>query len=150
MKFALLLHILGVVVWVGGMFFAYMALRPAAIKALEPPLRLSLWRETFANFFRWVWAAIVFIFMSGLYMMEQMGRSSGIPIYVWLMFGVGIVMTVIFLHIYFAPYARLRRFVDAQSWQSAGEALAQIRLLVGINLSLGLVAILIGTVGAKI
>ena len=29
-----LLHVLGIVVWVGGMFFAYMALRPVAASVL--------------------------------------------------------------------------------------------------------------------
>ncbi len=148
MKLALLLHILGVVVWIGGMFFAYVALRPAAAKLLEPPQSLPLWRETLTNFFRWVWTAIIFILVSGLYMMDQMGRGSTIPLYVWVMFGIGIVMMMIFLHIFFAPYARLRRFVDAQDWKSGGAALAQIRLLVGINLILGLAVIFISTLGA--
>lgn len=50
MVLALVLHSLAAAVWVGGMFFAYMALRPAA-GALEPPQRLTLWRGTFDRFF---------------------------------------------------------------------------------------------------
>ena len=46
---ALAFHILGTVVWVGGMFAAYVCLRPAA-GALEPPQRLRLWRNFFAKF----------------------------------------------------------------------------------------------------
>ena len=56
---ALALHILGAVVWVGGMFAAYMCLRPAA-GPLEPPARLKLWRAFFGKFFPWVWLAILF------------------------------------------------------------------------------------------
>jgi len=37
------LHVLAAVVWVGGMFFAWMVLRPAAVSALQPPERLMLW-----------------------------------------------------------------------------------------------------------
>ena len=54
---ALTLHILGAVVWVGGMFAAYVCLRPAA-GALEPPQRLTLWRGFFAKFFPWVWVSV--------------------------------------------------------------------------------------------
>jgi uncharacterized membrane protein len=39
------LHVLAALVWVGGMFFAWMVLRPAAVKALEGPARLTLWVE---------------------------------------------------------------------------------------------------------
>ena len=42
MKWLLMAHILGVTVWVGGMFFAYMALRPASVELLETPERLIL------------------------------------------------------------------------------------------------------------
>ena len=35
MNLTLLLHVLSIVVWVGGMFFAYMALRPVAASVLE-------------------------------------------------------------------------------------------------------------------
>ena len=55
---ALALHILGAVVWVGGMFAAYMCLRPAA-GPLEPPQRLKLWRAFFQKFFPWVWLSIL-------------------------------------------------------------------------------------------
>jgi uncharacterized membrane protein len=43
--FALALHILGAVVWVGGMFAIYVCLRPA-LSTLEPPQRLRLTRIT--------------------------------------------------------------------------------------------------------
>ena len=147
MKLALFLHVLGVVVWVGGMFFAYMALRPAAAKLLEPPQRLPLWRETLSIFFRWVWVAVILILLSGLYMLHRIGNFSGAPIYALVMAGVGLVMMLIFVHIFFAPFSRLKRFVDAQDWKSAGAALAQIRMLVGVNLSLGLAVIVITTLG---
>ncbi len=45
------LHLLAAVVWVGGMFFAWMILRPAAVDILEPPARLRLWLSVFKRFF---------------------------------------------------------------------------------------------------
>ena len=50
---AVSLHILAAIVWIGGMFFAVLVLRPAA-GPLEPPDRLALWRRVFARFFPWV------------------------------------------------------------------------------------------------
>ena len=84
MGIALLLHLLGVVVWVGGMFFAYMALRPVAATVLEPPQRLSLWAGVFAKFFPWVWLSIALILGSGLYMWMALGGVSS-PLYVLVM-----------------------------------------------------------------
>ena len=130
MKFAVLLHLFGIVIWVGGMFFAYMALRPAAAQLLEPPQRLSLWAGTFGRFFPWVWISVAAILGSGLYLIFAMFNGFGTaPIHVHLMFGIGIVMMMIFAHVFFAPYRRLKRFVSAQDWKAAGASLAQIRVL---------------------
>ncbi len=145
MIFAKFLHILGFTIWVGGMFFAYMALRPVAATRLEPPQRLSLWEGVFGKFFPWVWLCIALILASGLYMMAQLGKP---PMYVSAMFGLGIIMMMLFAHVFFAPFKRLKRAVAAQDWQAGGAALGQIRMLVGINLSLGLLTIAVGTLGA--
>jgi len=144
MRFALLLHVLSVVVWVGGMFLAYLAVRPAAVEALEPPQRLRLWAGIFRRFFRWVWAAVALLLLTGLSMMGEMER---VPAYVQAMAGIGIVMMAIFLHVYFAPYARLKRAVAAEDWKAGGAALSQIRVLVGINLLLGLANVAVALLG---
>lgn len=142
--YAIFLHILGFSVWIGGMFFAYMALRPVAANLLEPEQRLRLWEGVFGKFFPWVWLSIVLVLFSGLYMMAQIGKP---PIYVSAMAIIGIAMMLIFAHIYFAPNKRLHRAVAAQDWKAGGVALAQIRKMVGINLVLGLVTIAVGSLG---
>ena len=141
---AIFLHLLGVTVWVGGMFFAYMALRPAAASVLEPAQRLPLWSAAFSRFFPWVWLAVALIFGSGLYMIGQIGVAS-VPDYIWGMLAVGVGMLLIFAHVFFAPYRRLKRHSALLEWQPAGKALAQIRILVAINLLLGLANIAIAT-----
>lgn len=146
-RIALLLHLLAVVIWVGGMFFAYVALRPAAVQTLEPPHRLPLWAATFSRFFPWVWASVITLLASGLYLIGQLGGFGAVGLYVHLMFGLGIVMMLIFAHVFFAPYQRLRKGVAAQDWKSAGAALSQIRILIGINLSIGLANILVVFIG---
>ncbi|BAU49966.1 membrane protein [Sulfurifustis variabilis] len=149
MPFAITLHLLAAVVWVGGMFFAYMALRPVAATLLEPPLRLPLWSQVFGRFFPWVWAAILALPLTGYWMI--LGPFQGfasVRWYVHVMQAIGWVMIAIFLHIYFAPYRRLNRAVAAGDWKSAGAQLAQIRRLVGLNLILGLTTITVATAGA--
>lgn len=146
MSAAIFLHLLGATVWVGGMFFAYMALRPAAASLLEPAQRLPLWSATFGRFFPWVWFAIALIFGSGFYMIGQIGAAS-VPDYIWVMLAIGVAMLLVFAHVFFAPYRRLKRHSEVLEWPAAGKALAQIRVLVAINLLLGLVNIGVATLG---
>ena len=139
MPIAITLHLLSVVVWVGGMFFAYQVLRPVAAEQLQPPARLTLWLGVFDIFFPWVWVAVALILGSGLWMVFAIfGGLQMVGLYVHLMFGLGLAMMVIFIHVYFAPYQRLKRAVAAQNWPEGGKQLAQIRRLVGLNLLLGL------------
>jgi uncharacterized membrane protein len=146
MSLSLFLHVLSVVVWVGGMFFAYMALRPVATSVLEPPQRLTLWAGVFGKFFPWVWASVVLILATGLHMLMVFG-GTGAPLYALAMLVLGVLMMLIFAHVFFAPYGRLKRAVAAQDWKAGGAALAQIRMLIGINLSLGLVTIAVVFLG---
>ena len=146
MGVALLLHLLGVVVWVGGMFFAYMALRPVAAAMLEPPQRLSLWASVFGKFFPWVWLSIALILGSGLYMLMALSGAS-VPLYVLAMLVLGVVMMLIFAHVFFAAYKKLKRAVAEQAWPAGGAALGQIRMLIGINLSIGLITIVVAILG---
>ncbi|MGB9150778.1 MAG: CopD family protein [Burkholderiales bacterium] len=141
------LHLLGVTVWVGGMFFAYVALRPAAAKMLEAPERLNLWNATLARFFLWVWISVALILASGFGMIGLNGGFRNAAPYVNIMMLIGLIMMAIFAHVYFAPYKRLGRYVAAQEWKPAGEQLAQIRKKVGLNLGLGLLTIIVATVG---
>ena len=146
MNFAPLLHVLSIVVWVGGMFFAYMALRPVAAEVLEPPLRLTLWAGVFGKFFPWVWASVALILLTGLYMLMKLSGGS-IPHYALAMLVLGVVMMLLFAHVFFAPYKKLKRAVSEQNWQAGGAALAQIRMLIGINLGIGLLTIAVVFVG---
>jgi uncharacterized membrane protein len=146
MSLSLFLHVLSVVVWVGGMFFAYMALRPVAASVLEPPQRLTLWAGVFGKFFPWVWMSVALILATGLHMLMVFG-GTGAPLYALAMLVLGVLMMLIFAHVFFAPYGRLKRAVAAQDWKAGGAALAQIRMLIGINLSLGLVTIAVVFLG---
>ena len=145
---ALSIHMLASIIWVGGMFFAYTVLRPVAAGQLEPPARLTLWAGVFDNFFPWVWSAILAILATGFWMIFAVfGGMGGVGLYVHAMLGLGLLMVLIFLHVYFAPYRRLKRAVAAQDWPSGGKQLAQIRLLVGVNTIIGLLTVAIASGG---
>lgn len=141
-EFLLLLHILSAVVWVGGMFFAHQMVRPS-VAALDPPVRLALWRRIFQKFFGWVWAAVVLLLASGL-AMQGLGVSG---LHVQIMEALGVVMMLAFGHLYFAPWQRFRRALDADDVAAAAAQLNQIRRIVEFNLALGLIVVVIGATG---
>jgi uncharacterized membrane protein len=144
---ALILHTLSAVVWVGGMFFAHQALRPAAV-VLEPGPRLLLWSRVLSRFFAWVIAAIALLLLSGFVMVfDVFGGFGGVGLYVQLMMGIGILMVLLFFHLYFAPWQRFKTAVARQDWAEGGRQLGQIRTVVTINLVLGLIVVAIGSSG---
>ena len=145
-----LIHLLAVVVWVGGMFFAYMALRPAAVEVLQPPERLRLWQRTFHRFFMWVWLAILSLLGTGMYMIHLLGGLFRAPGFVQTMMVLGLAMIVIYLYVFFVPYRRLVQHVAQQEWPKGGAALAMIRKLVAVNLTLGGVTLAVATMGWSI
>jgi len=148
MFIAIPLHILATVVWVGGMFFAYMALRPVAASLLEPPQRLPLWTQVFDRFFPWVWVAIIILPATGLWMVYSMfGGFENVRLYIHLMIGIGTLMILLFLHVYFSHYRRMKQALAANDLPEAGRRLAQIRFIIGFNLLLGLLVTVIASAG---
>ena len=144
---AVILHALSAVVWVGGMFFAHQALRPAAV-ALEPGPRLMLWARVLGRFFAWVIGAVVLLLVSGFAMVfDVFGGFGGVGLYIRLMMVFGIVMMLLFFHLYFAPWRRFQAAVGRQDWAEGGRQLGQIRTIVTVNLVLGLFVVGIGASG---
>ena len=144
----ILVHVLAVVIWVGGMIFAYNFLRPVAAAVLEPPHRLTLWANVFSKFFPYVWASVILIPITGYMMLFSIwGSMANTPMYVHLMNGLGIIMILIYMHVFFAPFKRLKAAVAEQRWPDGAAALAQIRLLIGINMAIGIVVICIASAG---
>ncbi len=137
-------HLIAAVIWVGGMFFAYTALRPAAVKILEAPQRLKLWRKSLVSFFFWVWICIIALPATGYWIIfAHYGGMARVGWHVHIMQVLGIIMILLFLHVFFSPFKRLRKAVKEENYQVAGENLAQIRKFVGINLFLGIIALIV-------
>jgi uncharacterized membrane protein len=144
---ALTAHILSATVWVGGMFAAYVCLRPAA-GALEPPQRLTLWRNFFAKFFPWVWMSVILLLASGYYMLTTtFGGFAGAPLYINLMQLLGLVMVALYLWLFHGPWLKFKRAVDGKDFPAAGALLSRIRMIIAIKLPLGLIVVIIGGTG---
>ena len=136
-----IIHLLSVLIWVGGMFFAYVVLRPAAVEILEPPQRLRLWDAVFRRFFRWVWVAIAALLISGLYQIYLFGGIAHAASHVHIMLTSGLAMMAIYGYVFFACFRPLSLHVAGQRWQEAGKLLGKIRKLVAANLTLGILTV---------
>ena len=144
---ALALHLLTALIWVGGMFFAIMVLR-LAVGELEPPVRAPLWGRVFQKFFPWVWMAVIILPLTGYWMIFAVwGGFANLPLHAHIMHGLGLIMIAVYLHLWFAPYKRFRAALAVEDIPTAGANLNQIRILVTVNLVIGLVNAVVGSTG---
>ena len=151
MIFAIALHLLSSVIWVGGMFFAYVALRPVAGSLLEATVRITLWSQVFQRFFPCVWASVIILLATGLWMtIKVFGGMAAVGPHIHIMLTLGLVMMLLFMHIFFSPYKKLQRAVIAKEWEDGGKALNQIRQLIAINLTIGLIVVVVASAGRYI
>ncbi len=133
-------HLGAGILWLGGMALVIFALRPVAIARLAPPERLPLLSLVLSRFFVMVWVSIAVLLASGLWMLS--GADMKLAPKGWhAMSGIGLLMCLIFAHIWFAPFRRLKTAVQAADWPSAGKALGQIHPLVLTNFALGWLAV---------
>jgi uncharacterized membrane protein len=146
MGLAFALHVLAAVVWVGGMFFAYLCLRPS-LAEMMPGERAALWLRVLGRFFAWVLAIVPAMLVTGIGMMLGSGGMAAAGIRVHIMMALGIVMMLLFLHVYFAPFKRLRTAVAGGDVRHAAEQVGMIRKLVAVNLSLGILVVIVATAG---
>jgi uncharacterized membrane protein len=133
------LHLLCAVLWVGGMFFAYVVLRPSMV-AIEAPQRMLLHTRVFKKFFLVIWHAMPIILITGFAMLGLIGGLAGAPWQIHAMMGLGLLMAAVFLAIFFGPYRQFRRTTDRNRMASS---LDNIRKLIGVNLILGLVTVIV-------
>ncbi len=140
----LALHVLCAVIWVGGMFFAYLVLRPS-LSVLEPIQRIALHTQVFRRFFLIIWHVMPLILLTGYAM--ALGQYGGFEHLTWnvnTMQLIGLIMSAIFVVIVFGPYARFRRTTDRNT---AAASIDRIRKLIGINLILGIITVIVATLG---
>lgn len=148
-------HLLSVIVWIGGMVFAHFFLRPA-VAALEVPDRLRLMHAVLGRFFNAVLVAAGLALTTGTWMIGriakqtvQAGAKFNMPVEWMVMALLGVVMVAIFGHIRFALYKRLTRAVTSAAWPAGAAALASIRTWVIVNLVIGVVIVAVTLLGAS-
>ena len=144
-----LVHVLAIIVWIGGMVFAHFFMRPATL-VLEPAVRVRLMHDVLKRFFAAVLVAAVLVLASGVWMIGNMARqtvqaggSFAMPLDWTIMATLGLLMMAIFGHLRFALFKRLQRAVLAADWPSGAKALASIRTWVGVNMAIGLVIVVV-------
>lgn len=140
MTLLILLHLLAAIVWVGGMVFAHFCLRPASME-LAPAVRIPLMVAALGRFFNLVLGSIAVLLLSGVYLLMLRGGMAHVPVGIHLMLGLGILMMLIFGHIFMGPFRRAKQMSTTADWVGAAGKLNQIRLLVSLNMLLGVLAI---------
>jgi uncharacterized membrane protein len=143
----IVLHLLASLIWVGGMFFAHVALRPTAAQVLQPPERLTLLCGVFKRFFLWVKGSILVLFITGFALISLMSGQAKLGGHVHAMLFIAVIMTLIFAYIYARPFKLLKVAVADKQWADGALALGQIRKLLSTNLVLGIVTVAIGAGG---
>jgi uncharacterized membrane protein len=147
MTIAIALHILAAVMWVGGLYFILMILRPS-MGTLEPAVRFSLWHGVLSRFFPLVWIGVAVLLASGFAMVRfGLGGFASVGSYVRVMAAIGILAMAIYAFIYFAPWRAFSRAVRSADWLAAEKSIGQIRLLITTDLILGVVTVVVGASG---
>ncbi|WP_019429172.1 CopD family protein [Limnohabitans sp. Rim47] len=134
-------HLGAGIVWLGGMASVILALRPMVMAQMAPPERLTLMSGVLSRFFVMVWISIALLLASGFWMLSMTDMKLA-PKGWHAMSGLGLLMCLIFAHIWFAPFRKLKAAVLAADWPAAGKALGQIHPLVVTNFVLGWLAVL--------
>ena len=125
-------------VLLGGIGFMLVALRPAAGALLAPLQRPPLIAQVLSRFVVLVWVTIAVLLLTGLGMLLAVGlKNAPLGWHVML----GLLMFALFGHLYFGPFRRLKRAVQAADWPEGGRRVGQIATLATVNLVLGAVAI---------
>jgi uncharacterized membrane protein len=145
---ALALHTLAAAVWVGGLFFAALVLRPA-MGGLPPAERLGLWIRVLQRFFRWVWLSVGVLLATGygVLLLGYRGGLGGGGLHIDIMQVTGLIMTGLFAYVYFGPWQGLKTAAAAGDLEGAARRQERIRAVVAVNLALGLFTTAVGATG---
>ncbi len=136
------LHLLGMALWVGGMAYALVVLRPS-LGLLDQTQRVSVNLQTLTRFFRLVWLVMPLVLVTGWAMyFLRLGGTANPDWHISAMQGLGIVMAAVFLYAYFVPFKKARRAIRPQP-----ATFESIRSLVHLKLALGAATVVVASLG---
>lgn len=142
------LHQLAALVWVGGMFFAYVVLRPVLAERAGPE-RLAIWQGVFHRFFRLVAVAIALLFVTGYILLFQgYGGFATAGVHVHVMHATGLLMSLLFVWLVVGPWRRLKAARVDGDGDGAAAALGDMRRLIATNLVLGILTVVVASSGS--
>lgn len=140
---AIILHLIAINIWVGGMFFIIVVLGKV-VSTFDIPNQHAFWEHLLKRFFLWVWLAVFGLLGSGAVMIiHRFGGLTGSPLYVRVMATFGILMTLVFFTIYFVNYRRFLRELHAGNIEASRHQLRLIRQLGIVNMVLGLCVVIV-------
>jgi uncharacterized membrane protein len=134
------LHLLAILIWVGGMFFAFVVLRPTTEKTLDTQ-NFRLWAAVLPLFLNWVWVAIGVTLITGFYLIYLYGGIARVSHHIHAMLALGLLMMLIHGYSFFTDYVPFSLHVAKQRWKEAEMSLKRIHKWVAVNLVLGLLIV---------
>jgi uncharacterized membrane protein len=140
-------HLLGAMVWVGGIVFVFSVLRPS-LAVLDVPARLVMNAEIHRRFFRVLWHVMPIVLASGYGMLFLVSGGFGAAGWaVHVMHLSGLAMSGLFLAIFFGPFRALRAAARSGNLAQGTAAMTRLRQLALLNLFLGMITMVIAVLG---
>ena len=140
---AIILHLIAINIWVGGMFFIIVVLGKV-VATLEIPDQHDFWLQILKRFFVWVWLAVIVLLGTGIGMIYyRFGGLAASPLYILIMAAFGISMALVFLVIYFVCFQRFQRDLLAGNPKAARQQLRLMRRLGIVNMVLGICVVVV-------
>jgi uncharacterized membrane protein len=130
------IHLLCVVLWVGGMAFLLLTLRPS-VSVIDPTARLALQGAVFRRFFRSIWQVMPMAIVSGLLLLILSYSHHALPWPVMVMQTGGVLMAAIFIGMVLVPNKRFQAKLAAGA--ATAEDIVPIRRLIWLSLGIGAV-----------
>lgn len=142
-------HQIGVLIWVGSLFFVRLILLPVTSTVKNHMVRMRLRLEAYKRMFRWGWVGLVLTLGSGLLLITSM-ESVSLPLHVQVMASIAAIMFLLHLAGYLAFLLNMDVAVAEERLIGAAKNNFWIRKLIWVNLFLGLVAAILGAAGAHL
>lgn len=127
----LFLHIFFAMVWIGGMAYSLLFLKPSLKEILQEEQKQRFLNSVFSRFFLGVWLSIIVLFITGMGLWHGYRKDFSENLLFHLKLFLFALMTMVFIYIYFFLFRRGK--------------ISQVPNLVAVNLFLGILVLMIIT-----